>query len=276
MHSLKTGPSTACTSSRVQVQRFTQPPPPICVRLTVHLMGAQAAVGAIRVYLQLHDKPLGASNGTDEEAALAGMSLEERKKYKLAKKKEVGSAVGDPPLGLQVDLRLGLPLEGCWARGFAVGQCDIDQYPKGLLLRLRGQAVQVFLGRYRLSSAATPLGHCTAPRRVAARHVSEVAPGACHPKRCCFVCIHARGCRPRVWVVQRIHTGMHVCVKQTQGRPATLWSSCWLVDDWLAQEKEKARKAAEEKEREEREKREREKAAAQKGGKKANAAASKR
>ena len=46
----------------------------------------------MRVYLDLHDRPPGAANGADEEAALAAMSPEERKKYKLAKKKEVGVA----------------------------------------------------------------------------------------------------------------------------------------------------------------------------------------
>lgn len=46
----------------------------------------------MRVYLSLHDSPPGAANGAGDEAAMAGMSAEERKKYKLAKKKEVGAA----------------------------------------------------------------------------------------------------------------------------------------------------------------------------------------
>ncbi len=46
----------------------------------------------MRVYLSLHDSPPGAANGAGDEAAMAGMSAEERKKYKLAKKKEVGGA----------------------------------------------------------------------------------------------------------------------------------------------------------------------------------------
>lgn len=50
----------------------------------------QAACGAIRVFLQLHDRPPGAGNEADDEALLGAMTPEERKKYKLAKKKEVG------------------------------------------------------------------------------------------------------------------------------------------------------------------------------------------
>lgn len=51
------------------------------------------------MYLELHDNPPGAANGEAEEATLAAMSPEERKKYKLAKKKEVrvGGLVGQQP-----------------------------------------------------------------------------------------------------------------------------------------------------------------------------------
>ncbi|KAG2432388.1 hypothetical protein HYH02_012960 [Chlamydomonas schloesseri] len=57
-------------------------------RLYGHPFYSKAATGAVRVYLDLHDRPPGAANGADDEAALAALSPEERKKYKLAKKKE--------------------------------------------------------------------------------------------------------------------------------------------------------------------------------------------
>ncbi|GIL62302.1 hypothetical protein Vafri_16585 [Volvox africanus] len=57
-------------------------------RLYGHVFYSKAAAGAIRVYLKLYDCPPGAANGTDEETLLASMTPDDRKKYKLAKKKE--------------------------------------------------------------------------------------------------------------------------------------------------------------------------------------------
>ena len=47
----------------------------------------QAACGAVRCYLALHDKPLSEESDADEAARVAAMSVEDRKKYKLKKKK---------------------------------------------------------------------------------------------------------------------------------------------------------------------------------------------
>ena len=47
----------------------------------------QAAFGAVRCYLSLHDKPLSEESDADEAARVAAMSVEDRKKYKLKKKK---------------------------------------------------------------------------------------------------------------------------------------------------------------------------------------------
>ena len=44
----------------------------------------------MRCYLALYDKPPASDSDADEAAAMAGMSAEERKKYKLKKKKVGG------------------------------------------------------------------------------------------------------------------------------------------------------------------------------------------
>jgi hypothetical protein len=51
----------------------------------------QAAVGAVRCYLALHDAPAAAAAATAaDEASLAALSPEERKKEKLRRKKVRG------------------------------------------------------------------------------------------------------------------------------------------------------------------------------------------
>ncbi|MEW5315829.1 MAG: hypothetical protein WDW38_007232 [Sanguina aurantia] len=52
-----------------------------------HSSYTKAVMGAVRVYLDLHDKPVGFGTGLDE-GALAGLSPEELKKAKLKRKKE--------------------------------------------------------------------------------------------------------------------------------------------------------------------------------------------
>jgi hypothetical protein len=47
----------------------------------------QAAVGAVRCYLALHDAPAAAAATAADEASLAALSPEERKKEKLRRKK---------------------------------------------------------------------------------------------------------------------------------------------------------------------------------------------
>jgi hypothetical protein len=50
---------------------------------------SQAAWGAVRAYVQLHDaRGAGAGGDADDDAALAGLSAEDRKKEKLRRKKE--------------------------------------------------------------------------------------------------------------------------------------------------------------------------------------------
>ena len=51
----------------------------------------------MRCYLDLHDKPATANGEADEEALMAGLTQEERRKYKLQKKKEskVGGQLRD-------------------------------------------------------------------------------------------------------------------------------------------------------------------------------------
>ena len=60
-------------------------------KLYGHPMYGKAAGAAVRLYLELHDNPPRADHGADHEAMMAGMSAEDRKKFKLQKKKEVGT-----------------------------------------------------------------------------------------------------------------------------------------------------------------------------------------
>jgi len=69
----------------------------------------QAAVGAVRCYLALHDAPAAAAAAeAAAEASLAALSPEERKKEKLRRKKVcwvVGGGGGGPERGCRLVIR---------------------------------------------------------------------------------------------------------------------------------------------------------------------------
>lgn len=70
-----------------------------------HEFYGRAAAGAVDAYLRLHDAPLrAAANGAGDAALLAGMSAEEAKKLKLARKKEVSGWVGGKHLRFGISL----------------------------------------------------------------------------------------------------------------------------------------------------------------------------